>query len=61
MLPIDETRRAGPAWSKDDNGKWHRSERFETNFIDLSGPGGPLGQTAGRSAKTVTDWLDASW
>ncbi len=59
VLGIDETRRGRPRWSKDDDGKWHRSERFETNFVDLSGPGGLLGQTAGRSAKTVTDWLDA--
>ncbi len=59
VLGIDETRRGRPRWSKDEDGKWHRSERFETNFVDLSGPGGLLGQSAGRSAKTVTDWLDA--
>lgn len=40
-----------PRWTKNDDGTWHRSARFETNFVDLSGAGGPLGQSAGRSAK----------
>jgi transposase len=35
-----------------------RTERFETNFTDLSGQGRLLGQVAGRTAKTVTGWLD---
>jgi len=59
VLGIDETRGGRPRWTKDDDGMWHRSERFETNFVDLSGAGGLLGQSAGRSAKTVTDWLEA--
>jgi len=59
VLGIDETRRGRPRWTKNDDGTWHRSERFETNFVDLSGAGGLLGQSAGRSAKTVTDWLEA--
>lgn len=29
------------------------------NFVDLSGTGGLLGQSAGRSSAAVTDWLDA--
>jgi transposase len=57
VLGIDETRRGRPRWTKDDDGKWSRLERFETNFVDLSGPGGLLGQTAGRTSKTVVDWL----
>jgi transposase len=59
VLGIDETRRGRPRWTRDEDGSWSRLERFETNFVDLSGPGGLLGQTAGRTAKTVIDWLDA--
>jgi len=59
VLGIDETRRGRPRWAKNDDGTWHRLERFETNFVDLSGAGGLFGQSAGRSAKTVTDWLEA--
>ncbi len=35
------------------------SERFETNFVDLAGDQGLLGQTAGRTRQAVTDWLEA--
>ncbi len=31
---------------------------FETNFVDLNGVGGLLGQASGRTKKTVTQWLD---
>ncbi len=31
---------------------------FETNFVDLTGVGGLLGQASGRTKKTVTQWLD---
>jgi transposase len=56
---IDETRRGAPKWVHDDEaGRWVRTERFETNFTDASGPGGLLGQVAGRTGKTVTGWLD---
>jgi len=58
VLGIDETRRRRPRWAKNEAGSWSRLERFETNFVDLSGPGGLLGQTAGRTSKTVVDWLD---
>jgi transposase len=59
VLGIDETRRGTPKWIQDaDSGKWARTERFETNFTDLSGPGRLLGQVAGRSGKAVTGWLD---
>jgi zinc-finger of transposase IS204/IS1001/IS1096/IS1165/Helix-turn-helix domain of transposase family ISL3 len=57
VLGIDETRRGRPRWSRNDDGSWRRLERFETNFVDLSGSGGLLGQTAGRTAKSVVAWL----
>ncbi|MGB6455241.1 MAG: ISL3 family transposase [Streptosporangiaceae bacterium] len=58
VLGIDETRRGKPKWVQDDSGKWERTERFETNFTDLSGTGRLLGQVAGRTGKAVTGWLD---
>ena len=60
VLGIDETRRGKPKWVKDaETGAWARTERFETNFTDLSGPGRLLGQVAGRTGNAVTGWLDA--
>jgi transposase len=58
VLGIDETRRGKPKWIQGDSGKWARTERFETNFTDLSGDGRLLGQVAGRTGKAVTGWLD---
>jgi transposase len=59
VLGIDETRRGTPRWIQDPaTGKWARTERFETNFTDLSGDGRLLGQVAGRTGKAVTGWLD---
>jgi transposase len=59
VLGIDETRRGTPKWIQDPaTGKWARTERFETNFTDLSGTGRLLGQVAGRTGKAVTGWLD---
>ena len=57
VLGIDETRRGTPTWHRDVTGKWRRSELFETNFVDLAGDQGLLGQTAGRTKRCVTDWL----
>ena len=60
VLGIDETRRGRPRWSRDlATGRWVRSEPFETNFVDLAGEGGLLGQTAGRTVAAVTGWLEA--
>jgi transposase len=60
VLGIDETRRGRPKWVQDPaTGRWSRSERFETNFVDLAGTGGLLGQTAGRTKSAVVGWLDA--
>ncbi|WP_344945808.1 ISL3 family transposase [Sphaerisporangium flaviroseum] len=59
VLGIDETRRGRPKWLKDQvSGTWTRTERFETNFVDLSGDGGLLGQAAGRTGRAVVDWLN---
>src|SRR5512135_2983001 len=44
---------------KNEDGSWSRLERFETNFVDLSGDGGLLGQAAGRTGAAVVGWLDA--
>ena len=59
VLGIDETRRGRPRWSRDPGGGWRKLERFETNFVDLTGDGGLLGQTAGRTGAAVVAWLDA--
>jgi transposase len=59
VLGIDETRRGTPKWIQDPvTGRWVRTERFETNFTDLSGSGRLLGQVAGRTGATVSGWLD---
>ncbi|MEV4532129.1 transposase [Streptosporangium sp. NPDC049304] len=41
------------------SGRWARTELFETNFVDPSGSGALLGQTAGQTGKAVVDWLNA--
>lgn len=58
VLGIDETRRGAPKWVQEETGRWVRTERFETNFTDVSGTGRLLGQVAGRTGKAVTGWLD---
>ena len=56
---IDETRRGRPVWVQNpDTGRWALTERFETSSVDLAGDQGLLGQTAGRTSKAVTVWLD---
>lgn len=58
VLGIDETRRGRPIWVQDaGTGKWRMTERFETNFVDLAGSQGLLGQTSGRTKATVVGWL----
>jgi hypothetical protein len=49
VLGIDETRRGRPVWRQQADGTWRATERFETNFVDLAGGHGLLGQTAGRT------------
>jgi transposase len=59
VLGIDETRRGRPTWVQDElTGKWRLTERFETNFVDLAGRQGLLGQTSGRTKATVVGWLE---
>ncbi len=60
VLGVDETRRGRPRWVQDEvTNKWRLTERFETNFVDLAGPQGLLGQASGRTKVNVTAWLDA--
>ena len=58
VLGIDETRRGRPRWTQDlDTCRWTRTDRWHTGFVDISGDQGLLGQTLGRRAVDVTDWL----
>lgn len=60
ILGIDETHRGRPVWTRGELTKtWVRSERFETNFVDLAGTQGLLGQASGRKKTNVIGWLDA--
>lgn len=64
VLGIDETRRGRPRWQRQDDGRWSRLERFETNFVDLGdghavGSVPLLGQVAGRTSAAVTAWIAA--
>jgi hypothetical protein len=59
VLGIDETRRGRASWVRDElTDRWRLTERFETNFVDLTGRQGLLGQTSGRTKATVVGWLD---
>src|SRR3954465_296738 len=59
ILGIDETRRGKPRWTRDaETGSWTKLEPFETNFVDLAGPQGLLGQASGRTKVNVVAWLD---
>src|SRR5512144_2467091 len=51
--------RTGASSARRRSGRWRRLDRFETNFVDLGGDGGLLGQTGGRAAAAVVAWLDA--
>ena len=58
VLGIDETRRGKPVWVLAPDGKgWVKTERFETNFVDLGGCQGLLGQAAGRTKANAVAWL----
>lgn len=58
VLGIDETRRGKPRWEQDQvTGRWARTDRWDTGFVDLAGEQGLLGQASGRTSTTVTDWL----
>jgi transposase len=58
VLGIDETRRGKPRWQQDPvSGRWVRTDRWDTGFVDLAGGQGLLGQASGRTSATVTHWL----
>jgi transposase len=58
-LGIDETRRGKPRWTRAEDGEgWVKLETFETNFVDLGGWQGLLGQASGRTKANVVAWLD---
>ena len=60
VLGIDETRRGRVRWAYCElTNRWVKLERFETNFVDLEGPQGLLGQASGRIKTNVIAWLDA--
>jgi len=59
VLGIDETRRGKPRWTRAESGEgWVKLETFETNFVDLAGAQGLLGQASGRTKANVVAWLD---
>jgi transposase len=59
VLGIDETRRGKPRWTRAEDGEgWVKLETFETNFVDLGGTQGLLGQASGRTKANVVAWLD---
>jgi transposase len=59
VLGIDETRRGRPRWTREGpTGAWSKLETFETNFVDLVGTQGLLGQASGRTRANVIAWLD---
>jgi len=59
VLGIDETRRGRPRWTRcETTNTWMKLERFETNFVDLGGRQGLLGQASGRRKDNVIAWLD---
>jgi len=58
VLGIDETRRGKPRWVRDgENGRWVRTDAWDTGFVDLAGDQGLLGQVTGRTSDCVVDWL----
>ena len=59
VLGIDETRRGKPHWTRAEDGAgWVKLETFETNFVDLAGSQGLLGQASGRTKANVVAWLN---
>jgi transposase len=60
VLGIDETRRGKPSWVFSvTEGRWVRTDAWDTGFVDLAGNQGLLGQVEGRTSACVVDWLQA--
>ena len=57
VLGIDETRFGRPRWIRGEDGRWVRTDPWETGFVDLAGSQGLLGQVEGRTSRCVSDWL----
>jgi transposase len=57
VLGIDETRRGRPRWRFSvEEGRWARTDAYDTGFVDLAGDQGLLGQIEGRTSRCVIDW-----
>lgn len=66
VLGIDETRRGKPIWEQDPvTGRWSVAhDRWHTAIVDAVGSAGLLAHIDGRTAASVTEWLQAqpeSW
>jgi transposase len=57
---LDEVRFGRPRWCRGADGRWTRTDPWETRFVDLLGGQGLLGQVDGRTTAAVRDWLAAS-
>lgn len=57
VLGIDETRRERTRWVRTAEGGWRRTDPWETEFVDLAGGQGLVGQVGGRSGASVEMWL----
>jgi transposase len=59
VLGIDETRFGRPRWIRGQDGRWVRTDPWETGFVDPAGCQGLLGQVEGPTSGCVVDWLAA--
>src|SRR5262249_18664562 len=59
VLGIDDTRRGKRRLERcPQTGTWKLlADQWQTGFVDISGTGGLLGQTAGRTGRDVVRWL----
>jgi hypothetical protein len=53
VLGLDETRFGRPRWVRGPGDGWSRSDPWETEFVDLAGGQGLLGQVDGRTTAAV--------
>lgn len=57
VLGLDETRFGRVRWVRGGQGRWVRTDPWETGFVDLAGAQGLLGQVDGRTSSAVRAWL----